>query len=172
MKKFHCPMSELSVKERLEIAQEVKLLAHLSHVNIIKFYDKCVAALSCSFDDHHHQSHLFVCASFVEKGVMHILMEYATGGTLDKKIAMRDGELIDEDQIWEWFVQIVMALRYVHSWYGLFALTCRGSHSFAVYHAHHDSSPSRPLLQQCAAPRLEDSEHHAEWATAAHYQAW
>lgn len=57
---------------------------------------------------------------------MHILMEYATGGTLDKKIAMRDGELIDEDQIWEWFVQIVMALRYVHSWYGAFsALTCR-----------------------------------------------
>ena len=42
VKKFHCPMSELSVKERLEIAQEVKLLAHLSHVNIIKFYDKCV----------------------------------------------------------------------------------------------------------------------------------
>ena len=44
VKKFHCPMSELSVKERLEIAQEVKLLAHLSHVNIIKFYDKCVPA--------------------------------------------------------------------------------------------------------------------------------
>jgi len=40
VKKFHCPMKELSVKERLEIAQEVKLLAHLSHVNIIKFYDK------------------------------------------------------------------------------------------------------------------------------------
>lgn len=92
VKKFHCPMSELSVKERLEIAQEVKLLAHLSHVNIIKFYD-----------------------NFVEKGVMHILMEYATGGTLDKRIVMRDGEYIDEDQVWEWFVQIVMALRYVHT---------------------------------------------------------
>ena len=55
--------------------------------------------------------------SFVEKGVMHILMEYATGGTLDKRIVMRDGEYIDEDQVWEWFVQIVMALRYVHTWY-------------------------------------------------------
>ena len=77
---------------------------------------------------------------------MHILMEYATGGTLDKKIAMRDGELIDEDQIWEWFVQIVMALRYVHSWYApFFALTCRGCHAFAVYHAHHASSPARPF---------------------------
>lgn len=31
---------------------------------------------------------------------------------------MRDGEYIDEDQVWEWFVQIVMALRYVHTWYG------------------------------------------------------
>lgn len=94
-----------------------------------------------------------VCASFVEKGVMHILMEYATGGTLDKKIAMRDGELIDEDQIWEWFVQIVMALRYVHSWYSLFALTCRGCHAFCSLPSYRASSPARPFfLQQCVAP--------------------
>ena len=61
VKKFHCPMSELSVKERLEIAQEVKLLAHLSHVNIIKFYDKCVAALSCSFHYHHQSAAIAHC---------------------------------------------------------------------------------------------------------------
>jgi len=33
-----------------------------------------------------------------------------------QRIVMRDGEYIDEDQVWEWYVQIVMALRYVHTW--------------------------------------------------------
>jgi hypothetical protein len=46
---------------------------------------------------------------------MHIVMEYASGGTLAKRIALADGEYFDESQIWEWFVQIVDALRYVHS---------------------------------------------------------
>lgn len=92
VKRFHVPMNELSLKERLEVAQEVKLLAHLSHTNIIRFVD-----------------------NFVEKGIMHIVMEYCPGGTLDKKIIMRDGELLEENQIWEWFVQIVLALKYVHA---------------------------------------------------------
>jgi serine/threonine protein kinase len=43
------------------------------------------------------------------------VQEYATGGTLNKKIANRSGELFPEDEIWEMFVQIVMALKYVHS---------------------------------------------------------
>jgi NIMA (never in mitosis gene a)-related kinase len=77
---------------RWQIAQEIKLLAHLSHPNIIKFKD-----------------------NFVDNGIMHILMEYASGGTLHRKIEAREGELFPEDAIWEMFVQIVAALRYVHS---------------------------------------------------------
>ena len=49
------------------MAQEVKLLAHLSHPNVVKFYD-----------------------NFVDNGVMHILMEFATGGTLYKQIVNRE----------------------------------------------------------------------------------
>jgi serine/threonine protein kinase len=55
------------MQERTEVAQEVKLLAHLSHVNVVKFYD-----------------------NFVDHGVMHILMEFATGGTLYKQIVNRE----------------------------------------------------------------------------------
>jgi NIMA (never in mitosis gene a)-related kinase len=62
---------------------QVKLLAHLMHVNVVKFYD-----------------------NFVENGVMHIVMEYATGGTLYKQLVNRDGELLEEGQVWEWFVQV------------------------------------------------------------------
>ena len=56
-----------------------------------------------------------VCCSFVDDGVMHILMEYAPGGTLYKRVVDQSGVLFDEDQIWEWFVQILSALKYVHS---------------------------------------------------------
>jgi serine/threonine protein kinase len=51
LKRYHAPMSELSVKQRQEVAQEIKLLAHLRHPNIIAFRD-----------------------NFVEEGVMHIVM--------------------------------------------------------------------------------------------------
>ena len=53
------------------------------HVNIVKFVD-----------------------NFVENGVMHIVMEFATGGTLYKQLVNRDGELLEEAQVWEWFVQV------------------------------------------------------------------
>lgn len=42
IKKFHRSMSELDVKERAEVAQEIKVQAHLSHENIVKFVDRCV----------------------------------------------------------------------------------------------------------------------------------
>jgi NIMA (never in mitosis gene a)-related kinase len=45
---------------------------------------------------------------------MHIMMEYASGGTLYKRIVEQEGQLIDEDVVWQWFVQIVLALKYVH----------------------------------------------------------
>jgi NIMA (never in mitosis gene a)-related kinase len=92
IKRFHTPLNELTAKERNEIAQEIRLLAHLRHPNIVQFVH-----------------------SFVDNGTMHILMEFAKGGTLSKKISDREGELFPEEQIWEMFCQIVMALRYVAS---------------------------------------------------------
>jgi len=43
------------------------------------------------------------------------LQEYAAGGTLQRAIANREGALFPEDAVWEMFVQVVMALRYVHA---------------------------------------------------------
>ena len=40
VKKFHRPMDELNAKERQEVAQEIKLQAHLSHENIVRFVDR------------------------------------------------------------------------------------------------------------------------------------
>ena len=46
---------------------------------------------------------------------MHIVMEYASGGTLYKRIVQQEGVFLPEAQIWQWFVQIVLALKCVHS---------------------------------------------------------
>ena len=43
---------------------------------------------------------------FPQNGIMHIIMEFAAGGTLHKKIVNRDGELLPEDTVWEIFVQV------------------------------------------------------------------
>lgn len=93
MKRFHTPLSELSPRERAEVAQEIKLLAHLRHPNIIRFEDNFI-------DD---------------TGSMNIVMEYAAGGTLSLSLANRMGQYLPEDRIWEGFVQLLSALRYVHS---------------------------------------------------------
>jgi serine/threonine protein kinase len=90
IKRFHQPLNELAPKERHEVSQEIKLLSHLRHPNIVQFV-----------------------GSFIDDGVMNIVLEWAAGGTLSKMITLREGKLFEEDKIWEMFVQIVMALRYV-----------------------------------------------------------
>lgn len=83
IKQFLRPMDQLTQKEKTEVSREIKLLAHLRHPNIVKFVD-----------------------SFIEDGIMHIVMEYAAKGTLHKLIVNRDGEYFSEDRIWEMFVQV------------------------------------------------------------------
>lgn len=83
IKRFLRHMDDLNQKEKTEISREIKLLAHMRHPNIVRFVD-----------------------SFVEDGVMHIVMEYAGKGTLHKLIVNRDGEYFEEDRIWEMFVQV------------------------------------------------------------------
>lgn len=93
IKRFHTPLAELTPKERHEASQEIKLLSHLRHPNCIGFI-----------------------ASFIDaEGIMNIVLEWAQGGPLSKAIALREGNLFPEAEVWEKFVQIVMALRYVQS---------------------------------------------------------
>lgn len=45
---------------------------------------------------------------------MHIVMEYAAGGTLHDFLCNQEGKLLSEDTIWEIFVQIASAVKYMH----------------------------------------------------------
>lgn len=35
---------------------------------------------------------------------MRIIMEYASGGSLDRKVMLQEGNLFEEERIWEYFV--------------------------------------------------------------------
>ena len=97
VKRFHVPMVELTPKERSEVAQEVKLVAHLRHPNVIAFKVRR-SFLGGSWAPEKRFGG-WLQENFVENGVMHIIMEYATGGTLHKKIQEREGELFPEASV-------------------------------------------------------------------------
>jgi len=48
-----------------------------------------------------------------ENRCLHIVMEYCDGGDLERK--MKQGRPLSEPQIWDYFVQICLALEYLHS---------------------------------------------------------
>lgn len=85
-------MTQLSQKEKREALNEVSVLRQLSHPHIIKYRK-----------------------SFEEKGMLCIVMDYASKGDLYQKIKKRHGKLFQEDQIMKWFIQIALALEYTHS---------------------------------------------------------
>ncbi|XP_058506211.1 NIMA-related kinase 12 [Solea solea] len=63
--------------------------------------------------------HIVTCSdAFVspEDGFIYIVMTYCDGGTLDDKVKQREtGELFSEDTVMGWFVQVAMALNYIHT---------------------------------------------------------
>lgn len=70
---------------------EVKVLAALDHPNIVKYIE-----------------------SFMDKGNLCIVMDYANGGDLSQAITKQRGQLFDEQFLLKWFVQICLALKHVH----------------------------------------------------------
>lgn len=85
--------SNISEKKQRESLKEVELLKQVKHIHVIKYYD-----------------------SIVQNKVLHILMEYAAGGDLQKKInryrlARRN---LEEGQIWIWAYEIALGLKYLH----------------------------------------------------------
>ena len=53
--------------------------------------------------------------SFHHRGALCIVMEYADGGDLEKTLQKRRGRLLPEDMVLDWFIQICLALKYVHN---------------------------------------------------------
>lgn len=85
-------LKKASKRERKAAEQEAKLLSKLKHPNIVAYKD--------SFE--------------TDDGYLWIAMGFCEGGDLYNALKARKGSFLDERQIVEWFVQISMALQYLH----------------------------------------------------------
>jgi len=86
-------ISMLSMKNdaKEKARNEVRMLAQLDHPNIIRYF-----------------SHFEGDAS------LFIIMEFADGGNLYTRMKLQNGVLLSEDSVLHYFVQVCMALKYLH----------------------------------------------------------
>eukprot|EP00767_Chilomastix_cuspidata_P007349 gnl/Chilomastix_cuspidata/7989.p1 GENE.gnl/Chilomastix_cuspidata/7989~~gnl/Chilomastix_cuspidata/7989.p1 ORF type:complete len:400 (-),score=112.83 gnl/Chilomastix_cuspidata/7989:46-1104(-) len=84
----------MTPKEKKVAFNEVKVLASISHPNVLKYLD-----------------------AFTEDGVLHIVTEFADGGDLNEQIQLHRArrEHFSEQQIWMVLAQILSGLRELHS---------------------------------------------------------
>ncbi|RVE72601.1 hypothetical protein OJAV_G00040570 [Oryzias javanicus] len=85
-------LSTSSKRERRSAEQEAQLLSQLRHPNIVTYRE------SWEGDDRQ----------------LYIVMGFCEGGDLYHRLKQQKGELLPERQVVEWFVQIAMALQYLH----------------------------------------------------------
>ncbi|CAH2315618.1 serine threonine- kinase Nek6-like [Pelobates cultripes] len=76
------------------IIQEATILRKIVHPHVITCHE-----YFCDLDDEH----------------VFIVQDYCDGGTLDDHIKERQGDCFPESTIMEWFVQLTMAVQYIHS---------------------------------------------------------
>ncbi|NXL50260.1 NEK4 kinase, partial [Podilymbus podiceps] len=81
-----------SNRERKAAEQEAQLLSQLKHPNIVTYRESWQG----------------------EDGLLYIVMGFCEGGDLYHKLKEQKGKLLPESQVVEWFVQIAMALQYLH----------------------------------------------------------
>ncbi|GAB1294607.1 Serine/threonine-protein kinase Nek11 [Apodemus speciosus] len=86
-------VGELNPNETVQASVEAQLLSKLSHPTIVRFH-----------------------ASFVEQGSFCIITEYCEGRDLDYKIQeyKEAGKIFPENQIVEWFIQLLLGVDYMH----------------------------------------------------------
>ncbi|KAL1522808.1 hypothetical protein AB1Y20_017778 [Prymnesium parvum] len=84
-------VTRLKPKEREEAKKEIKLLASFAHPNIVKYRD-----------------------SFLEQGMLNIVMDYAEGGDLHGLIKEQNSKLLPEERVLDYFVQLCLAMKHVH----------------------------------------------------------
>ncbi|KAJ8258580.1 hypothetical protein COCON_G00175920 [Conger conger] len=79
-------------RERRAAEQEAQLLSQLRHPNIVTYRESWEG----------------------EDRRLYIVMGFCEGGDLYQRLKQQNGELLPERQVVEWFVQISMALQYLH----------------------------------------------------------
>lgn len=86
-------VAHMTPKEREESINEVRLLASISHPNVLKF-----------------------CEAFIQSDQLYIVTELAAQD-LDSRLAAkrRTGSWLREETVWAYFIQIVLGLRALHA---------------------------------------------------------
>ncbi|KAM7337047.1 hypothetical protein ACRRTK_003166 [Alexandromys fortis] len=121
-------VGELNPNETVQASVEAQLLSKLNHPAIVKFH-----------------------ASFVEEDNFCIITEYCEGRDLDYKIQeyKEAGKIFPENQIVEWFIQLLLGVDYMHERYADLLL---GTGDFGV---------SRLLMGSCElATTLTGTPHY------------
>ncbi len=85
-------LSCMTEEEKEVTKKEAKLLERFHHPNIVRFRESYINQL----------------------GKLCIVMDYADGGDLSKKIKEQKGKYFSEDLILDWFTQLCLALDHVH----------------------------------------------------------
>ncbi|VDC05017.1 unnamed protein product [Peniophora sp. CBMAI 1063] len=85
----------MTERDRKQIVAEVNILKDLHHDHIVRYHDRHVDR---------------------DQGILYILMEFCGGGDLSSviKSAQRTGRPIAEETIWNYFMQILLALQHCH----------------------------------------------------------
>ena len=85
-------MSAVVPEEEEQALREVQLLASFEHPYVIRYFD-----------------------SFLDDEILHIVMEWAEHGTLSDRLKAPGGEILSEQQVWKWTLQIVVGLNHMHA---------------------------------------------------------
>jgi NIMA (never in mitosis gene a)-related kinase len=87
-------LRNLSEKERNSALQEAQLLESLNHPNIVAYVD-----------------------TVYTRSKLYLLMQYCDGGDLERKLneVRKENGMVPETQLLDWFVQMALALQYLHS---------------------------------------------------------
>ncbi|KAJ3603308.1 hypothetical protein NHX12_031050 [Muraenolepis orangiensis] len=85
-------LTKSTKRERRAAEQEAQLLSQLRHPNIVTYRESWEG----------------------EDCQLYIVMGFCEGGDLYHRLKQQKGELLPERQVVEWFVQIAMALQYLH----------------------------------------------------------